>query len=244
MKLLLHTCCAPCSGAIIETLLKEGIKPVIYYCNPNIYPFEEYEKRKNECSRYAAECGLEMVDADYNHDVWLQCISGLEHEPERGARCMECFRHRLLSSAQYAVHHGFDTLATTLASSRWKNLNQVNAAGLWAVEKANVEAASWRELDDSRIPLPIVDASGNILKTSEELLAESRLQAEAPTPVPAASAPVPTAIVPTPAPVRLVWWDRNWRKGGLQERRNEIIRERNFYNQKWCGCEFSIENTV
>ena len=144
---------------------------------------------------------------------------------------MECFRHRLLSSAQYAVHHGFDTLATTLASSRWKNLNQVNAAGLWAVEKANAEAVSWRELDDSRIPLPIVDASGNILKTSEELLAESRLQT---------GAPAPAAI----APVRLVWWDRNWRKGGLQERRNEIIKEQNFYNQKWCGCEFSIENTV
>ena len=242
MKLLLHTCCAPCSGAIIETLLKEGIKPVIYYCNPNIYPFEEYEKRKTECRRYAEECGLEMVDADYNHGVWLQCVSGLEHEPERGARCTECFRHRLLSSAQYAVHHGFDTLATTLASSRWKNLDQVNAAGRWAVEKANAEAASWRKLDDSRVPLPQVDELGNILKTSEELLAESRQQGAATVP---AGAPVGASPAVSAVPsVRLVWWDRNWRKGGLQERRNEIIKEQNFYNQKWCGCEFSIENTV
>lgn len=183
MKLLLHTCCAPCSGAIIETLLKEGIRPTIYYCNPNIYPYEEYLKRKDECSRYAAECGLDMVDADYNHETWLQCVHGLEDEPERGLRCSACFRHRLLSSAQYAASHGFDTLATTLASSRWKDLSQVNAAGAWAVAQANAAAA---------------------------------------------------AVKP------LVWWDRDWRKGGLQERRSQIIREKGFYNQLWCGCEFSI----
>lgn len=183
MKLLLHTCCAPCSGAIIETLLKEGVRPTIYYCNPNIYPYEEYLKRKDECSRYAAECGLDMVDADYNHETWLQCVHGLEDEPERGLRCSACFRHRLLSSAQYALAHGFDTLATTLASSRWKDLSQVNAAGVWAVEQAN-EAAE-------------------VLKP-------------------------------------LVWWDRDWRKGGLQERRSQIIREKGFYNQLWCGCEFSL----
>ena len=225
MKLLLHTCCAPCSSAIIEALLKEGIKPVIYYCNPNIYPFEEYEKRKSECSRYAAECGLEMVDADYNHAVWLQCVSGLEDEPEKGARCSECFRHRLLSSAQYALSHGFDTLATTLASSRWKNLDQVNAAGRWAVEKANAEAALLQGLDESRVPLPVVDEMGNVIRTSEEVLAESRRVA-------AESCRV--------AAEPLLWWDRNWRKGGLQERRNELIREKGFYNQLWCGCEFSM----
>lgn len=193
MKLLLHTCCAPCSSAIIETLLKEGIMPTVYYCNPNIFPREEYEKRKAECSRYAAECGIDMVDADYNHEIWLQCVYGLEDEPERGARCSECFRHRLLSSAQYAVSHGFDTLATTLASSRWKNLEQVDAAGRWAVEMANAEAEAWKGPDEEN-----------------------------------------------PAAGRLVWWGRNWRKGGLQERRNQLIKEKGFYNQQWCGCEFSV----
>lgn len=225
MKLLLHTCCAPCSSAIIETLLNEKIRPTVYYCNPNIYPRGEYEKRKAECSRYAAECGIDMVDADYNHESWLQCVSGLEDEPERGVRCSECFRHRLLSSAQYAVSHGFDTLATTLASSRWKNLDQVNAAGRWAVEKANAEAEVWKRLDDARVPLPVVDNAGNVLKTSEEILAESRRSG---TEIPAAG--------------HLVWWDRNWRKGGLQERRNELIREKGFYNQLWCGCEFSMQS--
>ena len=195
MKLLLHTCCAPCSGAIVETLLKEGIKPVIYYCNPNIFPEEEYLKRKAECSRYAAACGLEMVDADYTHAVWLQCMSGLEDEPERGLRCAECFKHRLLSAAQYASENGFDTLATTLASSRWKNLDQVNAAGRWAVDKVNAASASLAALDGDSSAAPEVQ-----------------------------------------------WWDRNWRKGGLQERRGQIIREQGFYNQLYCGCEFSMRN--
>lgn len=204
MKLLLHTCCAPCSGAIIETLLKEGIRPTIYYCNPNIYPYEEYLKRKDECSRYAAECGLDMVDADYNHETWLQCVHGLEDEPERGLRCSACFRHRLLSSAQYALAHGFDTLATTLASSRWKNLSQVNAAGAWAVAQANAAAAAVQVLDDARGQLP--ESSASARRDWQPL----------------------------------VWWDRDWRKGGLQERRSQIIREKGFYNQLWCGCEFSI----
>ena len=83
---LLHTCCAPCSSAIIEALLHSGITPVIYYCNPNIYPFEEYEIRKRECTRYAQSLGLEIVDADYDHDSWLDQMTGLENEPERGGR--------------------------------------------------------------------------------------------------------------------------------------------------------------
>ena len=184
MKLLLHACCAPCSGAIVEALLGEGIIPTMYYCNPNIFPEEEYVKRRDECAGYAAECGIEMVEAEYTHSVWLQCVASLENEPERGARCLKCFRHRLLAAAQYAAFHGFDTLSTTLASSRWKSLEQVNAAGRWAVDRVNAADA---------IP-------------------HNQLQ----------------------------WWDRNWRKGGLQERRNQIIREHNFYNQLYCGCEFSL----
>ena len=71
---LLHTCCAPCSSAIIEAMMQNGITPVIYYCNPNIYPLEEYEIRKNECTRYARSLGLEIIDADYDHDNWLDVV--------------------------------------------------------------------------------------------------------------------------------------------------------------------------
>lgn len=199
MKLLLHTCCAPCSSAIIEALLKEGVRPTIYYCNPNIYPDGEYFKRKDECTRYAAECGLDMVDDDYDHDAWLSAVAGLENEPERGARCAECFRYRLLRSANFALENGFDTLATTLASSRWKSLEQINAAGQWAVDQA----------------LALVQRHD------------------------ATCADAASVAPDTPAAAPLLWWPRNWRKGGLQERRNALIKEKGFYNQLYCGCEFS-----
>lgn len=175
-RVLLHTCCAPCSSAIIECLMRSGITPTIYYCNPNIYPEEEYLIRKNECSRYAESLGLDIVDADYDHAEWLEAVRGLEGEPERGGRCLQCFRLRLDRAAEYAEEHGFRVLTTTLASSRWKSLDQINEAGRWAV---------------SRHP-------------------------------------------------SVLWWDRNWRKGGLQERRGQIIQEYGFYNQQYCGCEFSI----
>lgn len=187
---LLHTCCAPCSSAIIEALLQNGITPVIYYCNPNIYPFEEYEIRKNECTRYAESLGLEIVDADYDHENWLAQMTGLEDEPERGGRCLRCFRLRLLRTAQYARERGIRVISTTLASSRWKSLDQINEAGRWAC--ANAASA-----------MPHGTAS------------------EAP-----------------------VWWGQNWRKGGLQERRLQIIREYDFYNQLYCGCEFSMRKDV
>ena len=172
---LLHTCCAPCSSAIIEALMQNGITPVIYYCNPNIYPQEEYEIRKNECTRYAQSLGLEIVDADYDHENWLDAVKGMENEPERGGRCLKCFKLRLLRTAQYASERGIKVITTTLASSRWKSLDQINEAGRWACQQTEI-----------------------------------------------------------------IWWDQNWRKGGLQERRLQIIKEYDFYNQLYCGCEFSI----
>ena len=179
-EVLLHTCCAPCSSAIIECLLNNGIRPVIYYCNPNIYPLEEYLVRKEECTRYAKALGLDIIDDDYDHEAWLEAVKGMESEPERGGRCLRCFKLRLLRTAEYARDNGFKVITTTLASSRWKSLEQINEAGEWAC------------------------------------------------------AQVPDVI----------WWDRNWRKGGLQERRLQIIKEYDFYNQLYCGCEFSNKSTA
>ena len=179
-EVLLHTCCAPCSSAIIECLLNNGIRPVIYYCNPNIYPLEEYLVRKEECTRYAKALGLDIIDDDYDHEAWLEAVKGMESEPERGGRCLRCFKLRLLRTAEYARDNGFKVITTTLASSRWKSLDQINEAGEWAC------------------------------------------------------AQVPDVI----------WWDRNWRKGGLQERRLQIIKEYDFYNQLYCGCEFSNKSTA
>jgi hypothetical protein len=175
-KVLLHACCAPCSSAIVECLMDNGIRPVIFYSNSNIYPLEEYGHRLNECLRYAKKWGLEIVDDEYDHDAWEGCAAGLENEPERGSRCLQCFKFRLLRAAKFASEHGFEVLTTTLASSRWKSLDQVNEAGRWAC--AQVQGVTW--------------------------------------------------------------WDQNWRKGGLQERRNQIIKEEDFYNQLYCGCEYSL----
>ena len=92
-NVLLHSCCAPCSAAIVEWMLAQDIRPTLYYFNPNIFPQEEYEIRKSECSRYAQKLGLEIIDGDYDHTAWLSDVAGLEDEPERGKRCLQCFKY-------------------------------------------------------------------------------------------------------------------------------------------------------
>ena len=146
-KVLLHSCCAPCSAAILEWMGQNGYEPTILFYNPNIFPEEEYLKRKNEIVRYAREIGVAIVDLDgsntgdnaggpweQQHAQWLECTVGLEDEPERGGRCLACFRHRLCTAASYAADHGFPLFTTTLASSRWKDIRQINEAGFYAEE--------------------------------------------------------------------------------------------------------------
>ena len=186
-EILLHCCCAPCSSAILEWMLANGVRPVLYYCNPNIYPQEEYLIRKNELMRHAQRLGLRVIDDDYDHEAWLAAVRGLENEPERGSRCLQCFKYRLLRTARVTQQLGLREFTTTLASSRWKSLDQINEAGTWAAAEVNAS-------------------------------------------LPEGAAPV-------------AFNARNWRKGGLQERRNQLLREYGFYNQQYCGCEFSIRNT-
>ena len=218
-KVLLHTCCAPCSSAIIEFLLRNGVTPVIYYCNPNIYPREEYEIRKNECTRYARSLGLEIVDADYDHENWLETVRGLESEPERGGRCLKCFKLRLLRTAEYARDHGFRLITTTLASSRWKSLDQINEAGTWACAQVNSGSPSGKTCDFPDGTPDFGSSSGKTVDFPDGLM----------------NAPTGSHDV--------TWWGHNWKKGGLQERRLQIISEYDFYNQLYCGCEFSMPGT-
>ncbi len=231
---LLHTCCAPCSSAIIEAMLKDGITPVIYYCNPNIYPLEEYEIRKNECTRYAQALGLEIVDADYDHERWLEEVKGLENEPERGGRCLKCFKVRLLRTAQYAAQRGIKVITTTLASSRWKSLDQINEAGRWACQQ--VVPPDGREGRISAAPLTSARCSENIeaVTVPDPNLSEWSV---CPT---GAVGDSRLGVDMVPPDGRVIWWNHNWRKNGLQERRLQIIKEYDFYNQLYCGCEFSM----
>ena len=177
-RILLHCCCAPCSTAIIEWMVEEGLRPGVFFSNSNIVPYEEYVKRREELARYAASFGLEVVDDEYDHAAWTEYVRSRAGAalagPERGPRCLACFEFRLLRAARYAASHGYDILTTTLASSRWKDLSQVDSAGRLAVNGTTV-----------------------------------------------------------------TWWNQNWRKGGMQERRNFLIKSCALYNQIWCGCEFS-----
>lgn len=174
-EVLLHACCAPCSSAIVEWMLQHGVRPTLFYFNPNIFPYEEYEIRKTESKRHAEELGLRWLDGDYDHEAWRERMAGLEQEPERGRRCELCFRLRLTATAMKAKELNIEWFATTLASSRWKSLAQIESAG----------------------------------KTAEETVPGTK------------------------------FWAQNWRKGGLQDRRNQLLKEFNFYNQQYCGCEFS-----
>ena len=215
-RILLHCCCAPCSTAIIEWMVGVGLRPGIFFSNSNIVPFREYSIRRDELIRYAAAHGLETIDDEYDHAAWLTFVRRLEtspvaepvvwqaHEPviriadmpERGPRCLECFKFRLLRAARCAAANGYTLLTTTLASSRWKDLEQVDTAGCWACDVVNgaCDNESVADLD------------------SEPLLSGRN---------------------------KVLWWNQNWRRGGLQERRNALIKEWNMYNQTFCGCEFS-----
>ena len=153
---LVHCCCAPCSSAILEWLLQNSYRPTLFYFNPNI--------------------NIRVIDGDYDHAIWREAVKGLEMEPERGARCQVCFNYRLTETARVAQKEKIELFTTTLASSRWKDIEQINRAG----------------------------------QLAQSLYPGTR------------------------------FWDKNWRKGGLQQRRNELLKLNGFYNQLYCGCEFSM----
>ena len=151
-SLLLHSCCAPCAGEIMEAVAASEIKTTVYFYNPNIHPIQEYELRKEENKRYCQKLGFNFIDADYDKDNWFKRIKGLENEPERGERCTKCFDMRFERSALYAHENNFSLFATTLGISRWKDLDQVNNSGLRAADRysgLNFWDFNWRKAGGS-----------------------------------------------------------------------------------------------
>jgi len=134
-KLLLHSCCAPCAGEIMEAVAASGINTTVYFYNPNIHPEEEYLIRKEENIKFCEKLGFNFIDADYDTDNWFERVKGLEHEPERGERCTQCFDMRFEKSALFAVENDFPVFATTLGISRWKDMNQINNSGTRAASR-------------------------------------------------------------------------------------------------------------
>jgi predicted adenine nucleotide alpha hydrolase (AANH) superfamily ATPase len=134
-KILLHSCCAPCAGDVMAEMKRSGIDYTILFYNPNIHPIKEYEIRKNENKRFADKLGVPFVDLDYDKKAWFHKVKGYEHEPERGYRCTLCFDMRFERSALYASENGFKIFSSTLGTSRWKNLEQINGCGVRAAER-------------------------------------------------------------------------------------------------------------
>ena len=134
-RLLLHSCCAPCEGEVLETLLHSSITPTVFFYNPNIHPKKEYEIRKTEDKKFCDKIGVEHIDEDYDVRNWFARVKGMEWEPERGKRCSTCFDMRFLKTAEYAFHNGFDIISSTLGISRWKDMSQINSSGILAASK-------------------------------------------------------------------------------------------------------------
>ena len=157
-----------CSRKFIEVMKKPAI----------IVPEGIREVLLHACCAPCSSAIVEWIDGDYNHEQWREDVCGLENEPERGRRCEQCFTLRLIEAAKKAKELGIRYFTTTLASSRWKSLEQIERAGHQAEQ--------------------MVDGT--------------------------------------------IFWAQNWRKGGLYERRNQLLKEFDFYNQQYCGCEFSVRN--
>ncbi len=141
-KLLLHVCCAPCSSHVLE-LLEKQYDITVYFYNPNITERDEYDKRYNELQRFIKEApfavGVMAVDAGYDADAFFEMSRGMEHLPERGARCYECYKLRLEATAKYAKEKGFDVFTTSLSISPHKNATWINEIGAMCSEKYEID---------------------------------------------------------------------------------------------------------
>ncbi|MBI4353310.1 MAG: epoxyqueuosine reductase QueH [Candidatus Omnitrophica bacterium] len=162
-KVLLHSCCAPCSGSVIEDIHQAGIDLAIFFYNPNIHPQKEYQIRKEENIRYAEKMGIPFVDADYDTDRWFHVTSGHETDPERGERCGLCFDMRFVEAAEYAAGHGFKVFTSCLGISRWKDFDQVTRAGIKAASLfpgISYWAYNWRKKGGSERMIRIAKEEG------------------------------------------------------------------------------------
>ena len=137
-KLLLHSCCGPCSSSVIERLKDDFDITVLYY-NPNIEPFEEYEKRKNEQMRLLDIYHIKHMDIDYLNEEYRSKVIGHENDKENGPRCHLCYELRLEKTAKLAKENDFDYFCTTLTVSPYKSSQVINEIGLKLEEKYHID---------------------------------------------------------------------------------------------------------
>ncbi|MBQ1525119.1 MAG: epoxyqueuosine reductase QueH [Firmicutes bacterium] len=153
-RILLHSCCGPCSSAVIERLSPDHSITVLYY-DPNITDEDEYRKRLEEERRFLASyeertgVHVDLIEGRYDPSEFFEAARGLENEPEKGRRCLECFRLRLGETARLAKELGFESFDSTLSVSSYKDYGQISAAGNEMAERYGVEyeAGNYKKKD-------------------------------------------------------------------------------------------------
>lgn len=128
-KIVLHSCCAICSGYPVSFLKDAGYQVVVYFYNPNIFPLEEYQKRLNAQRKLCKAFGVELFEETYSPQEFYEAAKGYENEPEKGARCDKCFELRLRKTAEFAKNRGINTFTTSIVISPHKNFSKLASIG-------------------------------------------------------------------------------------------------------------------
>ena len=136
MKLLMHVCCAPCSVYCIDSLRKEGIEPTLFWYNPNIHPYKEYETRRNCLKEYADKVNIKsIIEDEYGLDEFCKNVAG-----SLNTRCVEyCYKIRLKKSFEYARDHGFDAVTTTFLYSIYQKHDFIKLYGQKLAKEYGIE---------------------------------------------------------------------------------------------------------
>ena len=138
-KILLHACCAVCAGYPLQLLSSLGYTPIVYFCNPNIHPKEEYDRRLKELILYCGKKNIDLIPEEDASDIWFEYVKGFENEPEKGKRCIKCFEFRMDKTAQKAINLGIGNFSTTLMISPHKIRKDIVDAGNRAAVKYNLK---------------------------------------------------------------------------------------------------------
>ncbi len=146
-KLLLASCCAPCSVGVIRRLKESGVDFSVLFYNPNIRPLTEYQRRCDENKRVCLEEDIPFIELEYTPEIWDNACSSLINEPERGNRCSACFKLRLTRAAQYAKENGFTHFTSVFGISRFKNFEQVCTVAQSVSEAIGIpyDMTNWRK---------------------------------------------------------------------------------------------------
>lgn len=149
LRVVLLSCCAPCSAGAIKQLKDGAIENVddfiVLFFNPNIFPESEYTKRMAEQIKYCESIGAKYAVLEYDHDAWRAAVRGFEDVPERGARCSLCFEYRFRRAVRFARENGYNAIASVLGVSRHKDQAQVDRAAQGACDNIEYLPIKWDE---------------------------------------------------------------------------------------------------